>query len=87
MSDALRGDEAGRGEEAIDRSGWPVRVSRLHDVYDEIADEIADHAHLTPSQRIEMVDELTRTAWAFSTGSSDEPEFRRDVVRVVRRGR
>lgn len=70
-------------EGPIDRSEWPVRVKRLHDE----ADEVADHAHLTPSERIEMVDELTRTAWAFYTGSSDEPEFRRDVVRVVRRGR
>jgi len=70
-------------DEPIDRSNWPVRVGKLHDDVDEI--EV--YAHLTPSQRIDMVDELTRTAWAFYTGSSDEPQFRRDVVRVVRGAR
>jgi len=72
-----------RPEEPIDRSKWPVRIAHLHDD----VDESADYAHLTPGQRIDMVEELTRTAWAFYTGSSDESQVRRDVVRVVRGAR
>ena len=72
-----------RGTGPIDRSDWPVRVSRLHDEQDEIA----EYAHLTPGQRIDRVDELTRTASTLYTGSTTEPESRRDVVRVFRRER
>jgi len=65
-----------------DRSHWPARMRRLHDE----VDDVADYAHLTADERIAMVDVLSREGWAFLTGSQDEPAFRRDVVRIVRRG-
>ncbi len=67
-------------EEPIDRSNWPARVGKLHDD----VDEVGAHAHLTPSQRIDRVDESTIHAWTVLTGSSVMPAFRRDVVRILR---
>jgi hypothetical protein len=42
---------------------------------------------LTPGERIDMVWEITKTAWAFKDPSFRESGLRRDVARVVRRGR
>jgi hypothetical protein len=42
---------------------------------------------LTPGERIDMVWELTKNAWAFKEPGWRESRLRRDVARVVRRGR
>ena len=47
-----------------------------------------DHSWLkdfSPSERLALVWRLTLQAWAFK-GLDHEPRFRRDVVRVIRRG-
>ena len=51
------------------------------------AGEREDEMRLTPGQRVEIVWQLTRDAWTFKDGRWDEPRLRRDVGRVVRRGR
>jgi hypothetical protein len=51
------------------------------------ADEVDDEGSLTPAQRVEIVWQLTRDAWTFKDGRWDEPRLRRDVGRVIRRGR
>lgn len=43
-----------------------------------------DYRDLTPGERIEMVDELTRTACAFKTGESSLPRMLRNLGRVIR---
>jgi hypothetical protein len=64
-----------------DQSSYEVRILRL-------GEESADDAKLlSPSERFLIVWDLTRTAWAFKKGREVEPRLRRDVVRVVRRGR
>ncbi|HYH08570.1 MAG TPA: hypothetical protein VEK11_16055 [Thermoanaerobaculia bacterium] len=42
---------------------------------------------LTPAERIDMVWEITKTAWAFKEPGWRESRLRRDVARVIRRGR
>lgn len=42
---------------------------------------------LTPGERIDMVWEITKTAWAFYDPEFRESRLQRDVVRVIRRGR
>ena len=42
-----------------DRSHWPVRKLRLGE-----EDDRADYSHYTPSERVAMVWELTKNAWA-----------------------
>lgn len=49
-------------------------------------DHESDVGDRSPAQKLAMVWELTLNAWAFK-GLEDEPRLRRDVVRVVRRGR
>jgi len=61
-----------------DRSHWPTRKLRLED------EDRDDTAHLTPGERVAMVWEITKDAWA---AKDHEPRLRRDVARVVRRGR
>jgi hypothetical protein len=51
------------------------------------AGERDDEMGLTPGQRVEIVWQLTRDAWTFKDGRWDEPRVRRDVGRVIRRGR
>lgn len=64
-----------------DRSHWQSRKITFAD------DKPPDVSHLTPGERLALVDETTAAARAFQTGSSDEPRLRRDVERVIRRGR
>jgi len=63
----------------MDRSRYPTRLSRLHDADPK--------SSLSPTERLKMVWELTRQAWTFKDGRWNEPRLRRDVVRVVSRGR
>jgi hypothetical protein len=42
---------------------------------------------MTPEKRLALTWEITKTLWMCQSGSVDEPPFRRDVIRVVRRGR
>ncbi|MCA1733905.1 MAG: hypothetical protein LC732_09915 [Acidobacteria bacterium] len=49
------------------------------------SDRDGDFASLPPGRRVELVWQLTREAWGIKDG--DEPRLRRDVVRVIRRGR
>ena len=65
----------------VDRSGYRVRIVRLGQERDDDIDTIS------PAERLMMVWSLTETAWAFKKGCEVEPRLRRDVVRVVRRGR
>lgn len=71
--------EADRVREAPDRSGYPARLSRLHDPEDE-----AYVKSLSPAERIAMVWPLTLQAWAFKEGLDHEPRLQRHVVRIVR---
>jgi uncharacterized protein YdaU (DUF1376 family) len=63
-----------------DRSHWPTRKVLLAD-----EDKHSDVDQLTPSERVAMVWELTKTAWAFKDGGFSESRLRRDIARVVRR--
>jgi len=65
-----------------DRSHWPVRKFKLGE-----EDSSDDYSHFTPSERVAMVWEATKDAWAFKDPTWRESEFRRDVVRIIRRGR
>jgi hypothetical protein len=64
----------------VDRSSWPTRKLRRDELPE---DELVPG---TPGERMMMVWQLTRDAWSF-LGLSAEPEFRRDIVRTLRRGR
>lgn len=64
----------------MDRSHYPTRITHLHD-----KDEDNYIRSLSPSQRVEMVWQLTLQAWAFKEGLDYEPRLRRDVVRIIRR--
>jgi len=64
-----------------DRSHWPVRKFKLGEEPED------DYSHFTPSERVAMVWEATVDAWAFHDPSWHESEFRRDVVRIIRRRR
>ena len=65
----------------VDRSGYPTRKTTLLHEEEEVWTDALD-----PAERIAMVWQLTMQAWAFK-GLEHEPRLRRDVVRVVRRGR
>jgi hypothetical protein len=47
-------------------------------------DKYDDAATLTLAERVEMVWELTKRAWAFKDPSFHESRLRRDIARVVR---
>ena len=49
------------------------------------SDRDDDFGPLPPGRRVELVWQLTCEAWGIKAG--DEPRLRRDVVRVIRRGR
>lgn len=65
---------------SVDRSGWHTRKIRRRELQD---DPPIDG---TPGERMGMVWQLTKDAWAF-LGLHHEPGLRRDVVRTHRRGR
>ncbi len=65
-------DEQGRAE-------WPVRKGRLGDP------EPNPYAHLTPEERVELVWEITRAAWAFNGHPDVDPGLQRHVGRAGRR--
>lgn len=67
-----------------DRSRWPVRRLRLREEGEGIDAHVAA---MTPSDRIALVERLTRTAWAFKGECVDGARLRRDVVRTQRGGR
>ena len=64
-----------------ERAGWPVRKGRLGEV------EPNPYAHLTPEERIGMIWEITRAAWAFRGDTDVDRRLQRHVVRVGRRKR
>jgi hypothetical protein len=66
-----------------DRSNWPVRKYRLGE--EPRIDE--ETARMTPGERISLVWEITKTAWAFKEPGWRESRLRRDIGRVIRRGR
>ena len=61
-----------------------VRVRKMTLAESERDDDLAS---LPPGRRVELVWQLTRDAWTFKDGKWDEPRLRRDVGRVIRRGR
>ena len=63
-----------------DRSNWTVKKYKLGEE-PEYDDAIM---RMTPGERIDMVWELTKTAWAFKEPGWRESRLRRDVVRVIR---
>jgi hypothetical protein len=62
-----------------DRSHWSTRKIALAEEGRQ-----NDVAHLTAGERIELVWELTKTAWALKDPHFRESRLRRDVGRVVR---
>lgn len=74
-------DIEGRSTEATDRSDWPVHVGKVG-----AAEPPLDLSHLTPSQRVALVWELTKDAWSLTGKPLDESAFRRDVESITRRG-
>ena len=64
-----------------ERANWPVREVRLGEK------EPNPYAHLTPEERIGMVWEITKAAWAFKGHSDVDPTLQRHIGRVVSRGR
>lgn len=65
-----------------DRSNWPTRKLRLED-----EDKYEDTAHLTAGERIAMVWEITKDAWASKEPGWRESRLRRDIARVIRERR
>jgi len=65
-----------------DRSQYPVRKGTL---LDEPKDETV--AHLSPSERVAMVWQISVQAWQFKEPTFHESRLRRDVVRTQRGGR
>ena len=64
-----------------DSSSYRIKKTPLH------PDEYDDVSHLSPSQRIEMVCELTRDVWAFKGQPVDESRLPRHSLFVyIRRG-
>jgi hypothetical protein len=66
----------------MDRRHYPTRKTGLDNHTREPG--VQD---LTASERMAMVWTLTLQAWAFAEDLRDEPRLRRDVGRVIRRGR
>ncbi len=66
----------------VDRSRYPVRKIRLEDEGKDL-----DVRAMTPSERVDMVWELTKAAWELKAGPCGEYRIRRDVVRTLRLGR
>lgn len=65
-----------------ERERPPVRVMSLSKASCD-----PDYRRLTPSERVEMVWELTLQAWRLWKGlGEDEPRLRRNAVRVARLG-
>jgi hypothetical protein len=46
-----------------------------------------DVLRMTPAERLDLQWEISKTAWIFYSKTFDEPTFRRDVARVIRRER
>ena len=46
-----------------------------------------DVLRMTPAERLALQWEITKSAWAWKLRTFDEPPFRRDVARLIRRGR
>ena len=61
------------------RADYPVRRTTLERQGSE-----RDVAHLTPSERVQMVWTLSVQAWRFKEQLPDELRLRRDVVRTLR---
>jgi hypothetical protein len=57
---------------------------RKYKVGEEPLVDDADRA-MTPGERVAAVWEISKSVWAWQTGTSDEPVFRGDIERVVRR--
>ncbi len=66
----------------MNRTQLPTHLYRLGEEPDD--DYVA---RLAPGERMALVWPLTLQAWAFQTGTIDEPRLRRDVGRVIRGGR
>ena len=80
--DRLRYNPAMVESGPVDRSAYPTRKISLGEEGRDV-----DLRGRDPGALVAMVAELTRQAWTFKDGRWDEPRLRRDVVRVVRRGR
>ncbi len=59
---------------------------RKYKVGEEPLVDDADRA-MTPGERVAAVWEISKSVWAWQSRTFDEPPFRRDVERVIRRPR
>jgi hypothetical protein len=64
--------------DANDRATWPVVKGRLGDP------EPNPYANLTPEERVGMMWELTRTAWAFMGHPDIQPSLHKHITRSGR---
>lgn len=62
------------------RKAWTVNKTTLHALQSDIVDA-------TPSERVAMVWELTKTAYAFMGQPIGESRLQRHHIRISRRGR
>ncbi|MEI6164047.1 MAG: hypothetical protein WCR23_06610 [Planctomycetota bacterium] len=69
-------------DDAVDRSLWPVWKGHSHH-----GSPALDLSSLIPSERIELVWEISKNAWPLSGATLDESSLFRDVTSVTRRGR
>jgi hypothetical protein len=78
--------EAGLSRDIIRNVARPGITVRKYKMGEEpLIDE--DVLRMTPGERMALQWEITKALWMWQSGSDDEPPFRRDVVRVIRRGR
>jgi hypothetical protein len=66
----------------VARPGITVRKYKMGEEPEFDEDVLA----MTPGQRIALTWYVTLQGWAFYSGTTAEPEFRRDVARVIRNG-
>jgi hypothetical protein len=66
------------------RENWPVRLSRNGEGFSADRDE---RVAGTPAELLVMVWPITVDAWTLTDKAALDQGFRKDVVRIIRRGR
>lgn len=69
------------------REHWPTRVYRNGEGFRADSEANDERVAGTPTELLAMVWPLTEELWALTDKAALEQGFRRDVVRIVRRGR
>jgi hypothetical protein len=68
----------------MDRTSYPTAKHRLGT--EARAGSVDAYSHLSPTERLELVWQLTVQAWAFLDPAASERRLRRDIGRVIRGG-